>query len=63
MFAHIFHSHYDAIVNVSAQGHLNTLFTHFICFGKEFGLFDKRELEPCSDFISFLEQEGTITNK
>ncbi|TPX36347.1 hypothetical protein SmJEL517_g01572 [Synchytrium microbalum] len=60
VFAHIFHSHYEKILHLSAEGHLNTLFAHFICFGREFDLLDKKELGPMQEFIAELEAGGRI---
>ena len=58
VFAHIFHSHYEKILHLSAEGHLNTLFGHFISFGREFDLLDKKELAPMQEFINDLEAAG-----
>ncbi|RKO83665.1 Mob1/phocein, partial [Blyttiomyces helicus] len=60
VFAHIYHSHFDKILHVSAEGHLNTLFAHFISFSREFDLIDKKELAPMADFIAELEALGRI---
>ncbi|KAJ3093022.1 Maintenance of ploidy protein mob2 [Quaeritorhiza haematococci] len=60
VFAHIYYHHYDKILHLSAEGHLNTLFAHFVCFGKEFELIEKKELAPMAEFISELEQSGRI---
>ncbi|KND01442.1 uncharacterized protein SPPG_03246 [Spizellomyces punctatus DAOM BR117] len=60
IFAHIYHVHYDKILHVSAEGHLNTLFAHFICFAREFDLLDKKELTPLIDFVVELEQSQRI---
>ncbi|TPX51452.1 hypothetical protein SeMB42_g00786 [Synchytrium endobioticum] len=58
--AHIFHAHYEKILHVSAEGHLNTLFAHFICFGREFDLLDKKDLAPMLEFMNELEAAGRI---
>ncbi|KAJ3056835.1 Maintenance of ploidy protein mob2 [Rhizophlyctis rosea] len=60
IFAHIYHGHYDKILHMSAEGHLNTLFAHFICFAREFDLIEKKELAPLAEFISELEATGRI---
>ncbi|OZJ05529.1 hypothetical protein BZG36_01909 [Bifiguratus adelaidae] len=39
---HIYHSHYDKILNLTAEAHFNALFAHFVCFGKEFELLEQR---------------------
>ncbi|KAI9144180.1 Mob1/phocein [Paraphysoderma sedebokerense] len=58
IFAHIYHHHYDKILNLSEEAHLNTLFAQFICFAKEFDLLDKKEQAPLQDLISELESLG-----
>jgi len=60
VFAHIYHSHFNAILALSTQGHLNTLLAHFICFGCEFELLDRKELGPMIDFVTELESNGRI---
>jgi len=57
ILAHIYWSHYDKILHLSCEGHLNTLFAHFICFAREFDLLDKKELAPMSDLIAELEYQ------
>lgn len=58
VFGHIYHSHYDKILHMSCEGHLNTLFAHFYSFCKEFDLLEKKELAPMADFITELETSG-----
>ncbi|KAI9098737.1 Mob1/phocein [Phlyctochytrium arcticum] len=60
IFAHIYHCHYDKILHLSAEGHLNTLFAHFICFAKEFDLLEKKEVQPMLEFVGELEQAQRI---
>ncbi|KAI8914927.1 Mob1/phocein [Powellomyces hirtus] len=60
IFAHIYHHHYDKLLHVSAEGHLNTLFAHFICFAREFDLVDRKEIAPMAEFIAELEQTQRI---
>ncbi|KAJ3151779.1 Maintenance of ploidy protein mob2 [Geranomyces variabilis] len=60
IFAHIYHHHYDKLLHVSAEGHLNTLFAHFICFAREFDLVDRKEIAPMAEFIAELEQSQRI---
>ncbi|KAL7752398.1 Maintenance of ploidy protein mob2 [Sorochytrium milnesiophthora] len=58
IFAHIYHHHYEKILHLSSEAHLNTLFAHFICFAKEFDLLDKKETEPLRELITDLEGLG-----
>ena len=42
VYAHIYHSHFQKIVSLKEEDHLNTCFKHFIMFTNEFGLIDKK---------------------
>ena len=46
VYAHLYFSHFDKIVALSAESHLNTCFKHFIYFVLAFDLIDKKELAP-----------------
>uniref|UniRef100_A0A6N2N307 Mob1/phocein family protein n=1 Tax=Salix viminalis TaxID=40686 RepID=A0A6N2N307_SALVM len=46
VYAHIYHSHFQKIVSLKEEAHLNTCFKHF-----EFGLIDKGELAPLYDLV------------
>lgn len=54
VFAHVYYSHFDKIVSLGAEAHLNSCFKHFIAFVTEFDLVDKREQEPLKDLIKNL---------
>ncbi|XP_056307776.1 MOB kinase activator 2a isoform X1 [Danio aesculapii] len=43
VLAHIYWAHFKEIVALDLQGHLNTLYTHFIIFIREFNLIDPKE--------------------
>ncbi|PWN48757.1 hypothetical protein IE53DRAFT_318794 [Violaceomyces palustris] len=45
VFAHIYHAQFPYLVHLCCEGHFNSLFAHFIAFGKEFGLFDFKEFK------------------
>lgn len=57
IYAHSFHSHYQAMMDCDADAHLNHSFKHFIYFVKEFDLVDDSELEPLKDLIALLMQQ------
>lgn len=59
ILAHIYYSHFDLIVQAGADGHLNTLFTHFILFSNQFDLIDQREYAPLADLIEKLVEKGS----
>lgn len=61
LFAHIYHHHYDKILALHEEPHLNSLFAHFISFAKEFDLLDKKEIMPLQDLIDSMIQEGIIS--
>jgi len=54
VYAHIYHSHFQKIVNLGEEAHLNTSFKHFIYFVQEFTLVDKKELAPLAELITQL---------
>lgn len=49
IFAHIYHAHFPLLLHLSCEGHVNSLFAHFVAFGKEFDLFDFREFKGNGD--------------
>ncbi|KAG8931891.1 Maintenance of ploidy protein mob2 [Tulasnella sp. 419] len=44
IFAHIFYAHYPALLHLHSEGHFNSLFAHFLAFGKEFEILDPRDI-------------------
>lgn len=54
VYAHVYYSHFEKVVNIGAEAHLNSCFKHFILFVKEFSLVEARELEPLKDLIHSL---------
>lgn len=52
VYAHIYHSHFQTVVVLQAEAHLNTCFKHFIFFVHEFDLIKSEEQAPLSDLIS-----------
>lgn len=51
VYAHIYHSHFQKIVSLKEEAHLNTCFKHFILFTCEFVLIDRKELAPLQELI------------
>ncbi|KAL6593695.1 hypothetical protein ACP70R_048596 [Stipagrostis hirtigluma subsp. patula] len=51
VYAHIYHSHFQMIVKLKEEAHLNTCFKHFTLFTLEFRLIDRAELAPLSELI------------
>ncbi|KAL4296514.1 hypothetical protein GQ457_12G022080 [Hibiscus cannabinus] len=56
VYAHIYHSHFQKIVTLKEEAHLNTCFKHFVLFTGEFRLIDKGELAPLSDLVDSILQ-------
>lgn len=52
VYAHIYHSHFQKIVSLGEEAHLNTCFKHFLYFVKEFDLVPRTELEPLQELIN-----------
>jgi len=63
VYAHIYHSHFEKIVGLGAEAHLNTCFKHFIYFVKEFKLIDSKELAPLDDLMDSLMGKDTDGKK
>ncbi|XP_028102438.1 MOB kinase activator-like 1A [Camellia sinensis] len=51
VYAHIYHCHFQKIVSLKEEAHLNTCFKHYILFTCEFGLIDKKELAPLQELV------------
>ncbi|XP_023647477.1 MOB kinase activator 1B isoform X1 [Paramormyrops kingsleyae] len=54
VYAHIYHQHFDAVIQLQEEAHLNTSFKHFIFFVQEFNLIDRKELVPLQELIEKL---------
>lgn len=49
VFVHVYIHHFDRIVSIGAEAHVNTCFKHFYYFVTEFDLVTAKELEPLSE--------------
>jgi MOB kinase activator 1 len=45
VFAHIYHSHYIQILHLRSEPHFNSLFAHFLAFGREYELLDIKDVK------------------
>jgi MOB kinase activator 1 len=54
VYAHVYYSHFDKVVSIGAEAHLNSCFKHFMALANEFELVDRREQEPLKDLIRSL---------
>ena len=57
VYAHVYYHHFQVIMMLGQEAHLNTSFKHFIYFVKEFGLVEVKELVPLQELI-----EGLMEN-
>nr|XP_014342446.1 PREDICTED: MOB kinase activator 3C [Latimeria chalumnae] len=46
VFVHVYIHHFDRVISMGAEAHVNTCYKHFYYFITEFSLTDHRELEP-----------------
>jgi len=56
VYAHVYHSHFDRVLELHAEAHLNTCFKHFIYFAREFKLLDESHTKPLQGHIDSLLQ-------
>lgn len=52
VFVHVYIHHFDRIVSIGAEAHVNTCYKHFYYFVQEFQLITQKELEPLSQMTS-----------
>ncbi|TFK40879.1 protein kinase activator [Crucibulum laeve] len=44
VFAHIYHAHYQQILHLRSEPHFNSLFAHFLAFGREYELLEVKDI-------------------
>ncbi|XP_064599732.1 MOB kinase activator 3B-like [Liolophura sinensis] len=49
VFVHVYIHHFDKLVTIGAEAHVNTCYKHFYYFVTEHNLVDKKELEPLKE--------------
>lgn len=49
VFAHIYHAHYPQILHLRSEPHFNSLFAHFLAFGREYELLDIKDVRGTSN--------------
>lgn len=45
VFAHIYQAHYRDILHLRSEPHFNSLFAHFLAFGREYELLDVKDIK------------------
>jgi len=48
VFAHIYHAHYPQILHLRSEPHFNSLFAHFLAFGREYELLEVKDVKGSS---------------
>lgn len=54
VLAHIYHVHYKELTVLAINGHLNSLFTHFMVFSLKYDLLEEKEYEVLNDLLKAL---------
>jgi MOB kinase activator 1 len=54
VYAHVYYEHFNQVVQLKEEAHLNTSFKHFVYFIQEFNLVEKKELAPLQELIDRL---------
>jgi len=54
VFAHIYHAHYPQILHLRSEPHFNSLFAHFLAFGREYELLDTKDVRGTSNGSSLV---------
>jgi len=57
VYAHLYYSHYQKIVALGVEAHINTCFKHYFYFVKEFNLVPEKDLIPLKDLIKTLTEK------
>jgi hypothetical protein len=49
VFAHIYHAHYRDILHLRSEPHFNSLFAHFLAFGREYELLELKDVKGAAN--------------
>ena len=49
MFVHVYVHHFDRLMSIGAEPHVNTCYKHFFYFVTEFSLLNEKEFEPLKE--------------
>jgi len=49
VFAHIYHAHYPQILHLRSEPHFNSLFAHFLAFGREYELLEVKDIKGAAN--------------
>jgi hypothetical protein len=45
VFAHIYHAHFQHLLHLRSEPHFNSLFAHFLAFGREYDLLEIKDVK------------------
>lgn len=45
VFAHIYHAHFNQLLHLRSEPHFNSLFAHFLAFGREYELLEIKDVK------------------
>ncbi|KAH0554759.1 MOB kinase activator-like 3 [Cotesia glomerata] len=62
VFVHVYIHHFDRIVSIGAEAHVNTCYKHFYYFVTEFDLINTKELEPLSEMTSKVCKDTPVSS-
>ncbi|KAF4617865.1 hypothetical protein D9613_005760 [Agrocybe pediades] len=48
VFAHVYHAHFHQLLHLRSEPHFNSLFAHFLAFGREYELLDMKDVKGSS---------------
>ncbi|XP_052243546.1 MOB kinase activator 2-like isoform X2 [Dreissena polymorpha] len=54
IIAHIYHVHYKELLALNLNGHMNSLFTHFMVFNSRFDLMEEKDYEMLNELLKAL---------
>ncbi|XP_042145173.1 MOB kinase activator-like 3 [Ixodes scapularis] len=60
VFVHVYIHHFDKLVAIGAEAHVNTCYKHFYYFITEFDLVSQKELEPLTEMTQKVCKESVI---
>eukprot|EP01107_Rhizomastix_libera_P011749 TRINITY_DN29385_c0_g1_i1.p1 TRINITY_DN29385_c0_g1~~TRINITY_DN29385_c0_g1_i1.p1 ORF type:complete len:222 (-),score=57.88 TRINITY_DN29385_c0_g1_i1:20-685(-) len=63
VYAHIFNVHWQDVMKLEAEAHVNICFKHLYYFGAEFGFFETDDLRPVATLIEKLEKRSEEEKK
>ncbi|RZF44241.1 hypothetical protein LSTR_LSTR003881 [Laodelphax striatellus] len=61
VFVHVYIHHFDRIVAIGAEPHVNTCYKHFYYFVREFDLVNTKELEPLKEMTAHICRDQSPT--